>query len=210
MHPHLNCFLNCFLEFTWCKHLINSLPRLHRVQRAWQCRESDLNHVAKEIVTFFIKWLHRECLLVKLYVRSPQSVHPVHYGLEVALHQEFECSHVCIELRKVKVYRVRLKVQLPPLFIDGFTLNRDQAKYSTNKQDWRPILFTQMLFVFQYVVVRLVLNMSGGRRNFETGREEDLEHLKENEDWLLELLLHTLEELTVKVFLVLAQKSTLF
>lgn len=67
-----------------------------------------------------------------------------------------------------------------------------------------------MLFVFQYVVVRLVLYMSGGRRNFETGREEDLEHLKENEDWLLELLLHTLEELTVKVFLVLAQKSTLF
>jgi hypothetical protein len=40
--------------------------------------------------------------------------------------------------------------------------------------------------------------------DFQAGREKDFQHFEENEDWLLKLLLDTLQQLAVEVFFVLA------
>jgi hypothetical protein len=46
--------------------------------------------------------------------------------------------------------------------------------------------------------------------HLETGWEENFEHLEEDQNWFLIMLLHTLQELSIKIFPVLAQEPSLF
>jgi hypothetical protein len=67
-----------------------------------------------------------------------------------------------------------------------------------------------MVFIFQKVLTCLVLAVRRGRGDFQAGREKDFQHFEENEDWLLKLLLDTLQQLAVEVFFVLTQETSLF
>ena len=129
--------------------------------------------------------------MIELDIGSPEPVHPVHYGLEVALHQEFQGADVSTKLRQIEIEGLR-ELQLHPLLVNGLCFDVQKGEDPSDQQDRLLFFLSDLFIVLEQVIGTLILHVGVCGLHVQASWEEDFQHFQEDQNRFLVVLLHAL------------------